>query len=339
FQGGIKNLVDSRPPVKKLPPQYVLDLPLNPLCVGIADIPAIDLRRLDGPPACRASAVADIGAACADWGFFRIENHEVEWIVIEEMMKVVEGFFDLSVEEKMKYWSEDVMSPVRYGTSLNTPEKHGGLHWRDYLRHYGHPFHSSFHLWPPNPPAYRKVVKKYLKVVRTLAMKMLSAISESLGLERDYMEKSMGGEGIQIMAANYYPPCPESDKTLGLAGHSDHGALTILIDNGVDGLQVNRNDSWMLVPHVPRSFVVNVGDYIEILSNGKYRSVEHRATVNCERTRISVAAGHGPELCTIIGPAGPLVEMGDGLKFKPITYGEYVRFQQTTPVRGKSALE
>lgn len=81
-------------------------------------------------------------------------NHGIEADVMEGMVKAVEDFFGLSTTEKMKYASDDVLSPVRYGTSLNTSKKHS-LHWRDYLRHYGHPFDESLHLWPLNPPNYR----------------------------------------------------------------------------------------------------------------------------------------------------------------------------------------
>ena len=94
-------------------------------------------------------------------------------------------------------------------------------------------------------------------------MKISGAISKGLGLEWDYIEKSFG-EGCQIFASNYYPPCPQPDLTLGLAAHSDHGGLTILMQNEVDGLQVKHGGAWVPVHHVPASFVVNIGDYIEV---------------------------------------------------------------------------
>lgn len=74
--------------------------------------------------------------------------------LIEGMLHLVEEFFNLSWEQKMKYASDDVLSPVRYGTSLNSPASHT-LHWRDYLRHYGHPVQDTFHLWPNSPSKYR----------------------------------------------------------------------------------------------------------------------------------------------------------------------------------------
>ncbi|KAK4486885.1 hypothetical protein RD792_006193 [Penstemon davidsonii] len=338
YKKGVKNLIETAPEMKKLPPEFVLKLPRNPLSASNAEIPVIDLSGLvnGSPVECRVSTVQAISSASALWGFFRIVNHGIEARLIEEMVEEVEAFFSLSSEEKMRYASEDVMSPVRYGTSLNSSSKHA-LHWRDYLRHYGHPFQNSFHLWPNNPTKYRNVAKKYLTEIWQLAMRIIGAISEGLGLEPNYIENSLG-EGCQILAANYYPPCPEPDKTLGLAPHSDHGALTILMQNGVNGLQVKHNDTWIVVPHVPNSFVVNLGDFLEILSNGKYKSVEHRAVVNAQKTRISLAVGHGPQQSTVIGPASPLIKENEEVQYRPITYKDYIRLQQSSTIRGKTAL-
>ncbi|CAL5342231.1 unnamed protein product [Camellia sinensis] len=106
------------------------------------------------------------------------------------------------------------------------------------------------------------VTKEYLEELWQLALKIAGALSEGLGLDRDYIEKSLG-EGCQIAAFNYYPPCPEPNKTLGLAAHSDHGGVIILMENDVAGLQVKHNHTWVAIPHVPGSFVVNIGAYTE----------------------------------------------------------------------------
>ncbi|KAH7844906.1 hypothetical protein Vadar_032893 [Vaccinium darrowii] len=336
---GVKYLVDTTPYMRVLPEEYVLPLQpkINRMSAGSAAIPVIDLSGLDGPVERRMMTAEAIASACAEWGFFRVINHGINASIMEEMLKVVDGFFNLTLEEKMKYASEDVMNPVRYGTSLNTSKPHA-LHWRDYLRHFGHPIHTSFHLWPQNPSNYRDVAKEYLEEIWKLALKISGGISKGLGLDWDYIEKSLG-EGCQIMASNYYPPCPEPHKTLGLAAHSDHGGITILMQNEVDGLQVKHQEKWVAVQHLPGSLVVNIGDYIEILSNGKYKSVEHRAVVNETRTRISVAVGHGPEMTATVAPASPLVDEKSRIKYRPITYKDYMRAQQSSATRGKSPLQ
>ncbi|KAG6419529.1 hypothetical protein SASPL_121751 [Salvia splendens] len=334
---GVKNLVETMPKLNKLPSDFILPLERNPLSVNYAQIPIIDISGLNGASETRDSTIGAIASACRDWGIFTITNHGIEEALIEDMMEVVKEFFGLNWRAKMKYASDDVMSPVRYGTSLNTSKKHN-LHWRDFFRHYGHPFQDTFHLWPHNPPNYSNVAREYLERVWKMAMKIFEAISEGLGLEKGYIEECLG-EGVQILAANYYPPCPEPHKTLGLAAHSDHGALTFLTQNGVDGLQIKHIDqTWYAVHHVPGSFLVNIGDYLEILSNGRYKSVEHRATVNAQRTRISIAVGHGPQLSSFIGPASPLVADNGSAQYGPIKYEDYIKIQQSSTVRGKTAL-
>uniref|UniRef100_M1A3G6 Flavonol synthase/flavanone 3-hydroxylase n=2 Tax=Solanum tuberosum TaxID=4113 RepID=M1A3G6_SOLTU len=257
---------------------------------------------------------------------------------MDGMLKVMEDFFNLPLEEKMRYGSDDVMDPVRYGTSLTTTRKHN-LHWRDFLRHYGGLIPHTYYLWPDNPATYRDVAKEYLKEVWQLAVIIFGAISEGLGLDPDYIESSLGDEGTQLIISNYYPACPEPNKTLGLAPHSDHGGLTIVMDNGIPGLQIKRNQTWYSVPSIPGTFVVNLGDFLEVLSNGKYKSVEHRAIVNAEAVRISIAVGHGPEMDAIVQPASPLIKEKSESKYRPIVYKNYIRAQQSTIKRGKSALD
>ncbi|KAL0444198.1 UNVERIFIED_CONTAM: protein DOWNY MILDEW RESISTANCE 6 [Sesamum latifolium] len=156
YKKGIKHLLDTAVEIKELPSEFVLPLETSPLSAAHTDIPVIDLSGLSGPPDTRISTIKAISDACALWGFFRIVNHGVEKSLMEEMVKVAEDFFGLSLEEKMKYASDDVMSPMRYGTSLNTSKSHA-LHWRDYFRHYGYPFEDNMDLWPDNPPTYSPI--------------------------------------------------------------------------------------------------------------------------------------------------------------------------------------
>jgi len=100
--------------------------------------------------------------------------------------------------------------------------------------------------------------------MRGLSLKLLEGISESLGLERDYIEKALGKHG-QHMAVNYYPPCPEPELTYGLPPHADPNAITILLQNEVPGLQVLYEGNWLSVNPVPNTFIVNIGDQIQVL--------------------------------------------------------------------------
>lgn len=94
-------------------------------------------------------------------------------------------------------------------------------------------------------------------------LKLLEAISESLGLEKGYMDKALSKQA-QHMAINYYPPCPQPELTYGLPGHKDPNALTVLLQDQVPGLQVLFGGKWVTVKPIPGTFVVNIGDQIQV---------------------------------------------------------------------------
>lgn len=72
-------------------------------------------------------------------------------------------------------------------------------------------------------------------------------------------------EGMQSMRMNYYPPCPQPDQVIGLTPHSDAVGITFLLElNGVEGLQIRKDDIWIPVKPLPNAFVVNIGEILEV---------------------------------------------------------------------------
>ena len=112
-----------------------------------------------------------------------------------------------------------------------------------------------------------EVVQEYCKRSREVTMELLKAISESLGFEENYIDKAMNlKSGWQIFAANLYPPCPQPELAMGIPAHTDHGLLTLLIENGIGGLQIQHNGKWFHVNPLPNSFLVNTADHLEVNS-------------------------------------------------------------------------
>ncbi|KAK8316995.1 hypothetical protein E1A91_A13G076300v1 [Gossypium mustelinum] len=145
---------------------------------------------------------------------------------------------------------------------------------------------------------------------------------------------------LQIMIANLYPPWPQPELTMGLAAHTDHGLLTLFIQNDTVGLQVLHKDKWVNIHLIPNSFLANIGDHIEILSNRKYKSVLHRAVVNDRDVRISIALTHGPASDATVNPTPMLLEDGQNpLAYRVMKYKEYLELQQSNKLDGKSYLE
>ncbi|THU44834.1 hypothetical protein C4D60_Mb02t11540 [Musa balbisiana] len=132
------------------------------------------------------------------------------------------------------------------------------------------------------------------------------------------------GEQEQHMAVNYYPKCPEPELTYGLQAHTDPNAVTILLqDPKVAGLQVLKDGKWIAVNPQPDAYVINIGDQLQALSNGRYRSVCHRAVVNSDKDRMSVASFLCPCNSAVISTPEKLVGDGSPAIYRSYTYGEY----------------
>ncbi|KAK7258413.1 hypothetical protein RIF29_23988 [Crotalaria pallida] len=319
-------LADIASSVTHVPSNYIRPLPDRPNLEDVQSlddaIPLIDLHGLDGPN--RSQIIQKIAHACQNYGFFLIVNHGVPEDVVGNMMKVAKEFFHLPESERMKNYSDDPLKPVSTSFNVKTEKV---ANWRDFLRLHCHPVEDYIHDWPSNPPSFREHVAEYSKNIRALSEKLLEVISESLGLERGYINKVLGKHVQQPMAINYYPPCPEPELTYGLPDHADPNAITILLQDDVPGLNVlSKDDKWLAVKPIPNTFIVNIADQIQVISNDKYKSVLHRAVVNCEKERMSIATFYCPSQDAVIGPALQLVDHDDHPpKYRNFTYGEYYK--------------
>lgn len=182
----------------------------------------------------------------------------------------------------------------------------------------------------------------------------------------------------QGMRVNYYPPCRQAaDRVLGLTAHTDPNGLTLLLqmNDDVQGLQVKKDGKWFAVQALAGAFIVNVGDALEVLalipsspemprpisygesnstdeelmmlslvnlqimSNGVFRSVEHRAVIHPTKERISVALFHYPYQDRMLGPLPELVKKGDRLQYGPTDYQDLLKRYFTAKLDGRKHLE
>ncbi|KAK9994901.1 hypothetical protein SO802_024604 [Lithocarpus litseifolius] len=283
------------------------------------DVPVIDLGLKD-----RSQVVKQIAEACKSYGFFQVTNHGVSSEAVEKMLQVATEFFSLPVEEKLKLYSDDPSKTMRLSTSFNV-NKEKVHNWRDYLRLHCYPLDKYVPEWPSNPPDFKEIVSNYCMEVRQLGYRLEELISESLGLEKDCVKNVLGEQG-QHMAVNYYPPCPEPELTYGLPGHTDPNALTILLqDLHVSGLQVLKDGKWVAVNPHPNAFVINIGDQLQALSNGVYKSVWHRAIVNADKPRLSIASFLCPCDDALISAPNSLTDDGSEAVYRGYTYAEYYK--------------
>ncbi|KAJ1377328.1 Oxoglutarate/iron-dependent dioxygenase [Sesbania bispinosa] len=331
YQKGVKQLVENG--LNTVPKKYILPPSDRPAPTNNSQdtnmsnhnlhLPIIDFSDLLGPN--RPQVLQDLANACEQYGFFQVVNHGISDDVMKSMMDVSGRFFDLPFEERAKYMTADMRAAVRYGTSFSQ-KKDTVFCWRDFLKLLCHPCLISFPigLLPPSTLVgmflrtqtnnFRRVAATYAEKTKHLFLMLMEAILESLGIMEANQEKENINNilkemenGSQLMVVNFYPPCPEPDLTLGMPPHSDYGFLTLLLQDEVEGLQIQFQGKWFTVQPINNSFVVNVGDHLEIAS-GKYKSVLHRVLVNSAKRRRSVASLHSLPFNSTVRPSPKLID-------------------------------
>uniref|UniRef100_J3M2F3 Fe2OG dioxygenase domain-containing protein n=1 Tax=Oryza brachyantha TaxID=4533 RepID=J3M2F3_ORYBR len=284
-------------PLEQLPSQELHPQPM----------PVINLGHLslDNPMA-RSGVVDDIAKACRDLGYFQVINHGISQSVMDGAVEAASDFFKLPTEIKEQYASDDIQQPVRYDTAQR--------------------------MWPQQPPIYRQAVSslkreymaKYAVEVRVVALKLMEAILEGLGIGKEYMHEKFE-EGLQLLSVNCYPKVSQSDTTIGLAAHSDYGLLTILLTS-CPGLEVvdRTSNSWKVVQQLPHALHVHIGDHMEVLSNGRIKTVVHRAVLNPQEARISIASIHGLALHEKVSSAKELIDEENPQKYKESSFSDFL---------------
>ncbi|MFS7924048.1 putative (S)-norcoclaurine synthase [Helianthus anomalus] len=186
----------------------------------------------------------------------------------------------------------------------------------------------------------RETFDDYSNKLYGVSKKLFELISINLGIEPKTICKMIDFENCtQGIRMNYYPPCPEARKVLGLTPHSDATGLTLLVQvNEVQGLQMKKDSKWVPIKPIPGSIIVNIGDVLEIMSNGEYSSIEHRAVVDFEKERLSIAAFHSPGLEAVVGPLAELVKEKTP-KYKTIDFHEYLKLIINSKLDGKCLID
>ncbi|KAJ0959976.1 hypothetical protein J5N97_000266 [Dioscorea zingiberensis] len=301
---------------------------------GQGDIPVIDLSRLHHPQHSE-DEMLKLSLACEHWGFFQLINHGVPNEVIEKMKIAMGEFFQLPLEAKKAY-GQPPDSVEGYGQAFVVSEDQK-LDWADMYILSTNPVHGrNLKLWPTNPPTFKEALEQYSLELRKVSHVLLDSIGKSLKIDEFIC---LFEDCLQSVRMNYYPPCPQASKVLGLSPHSDAGALTILLQvSEVQGLQIKKNGVWLPVKPLPGAFIVNIGDIIEIMSNGKYKSIEHRVMVNTEQERMSIATIHNPRFDAKVGPLPETLEKSEPY-YKTISHHEYIRMLFSSKLEGKNLLD
>lgn len=181
---------------------------------------------------------------------------------------------------------------------------------------------------------------KYSSQVRRVAMELAQVLSESLGIDPTHLTPRMDG-GMQVITANSYPPCPNPELALGLPPHSDYSCLTIVLQNS-PGLQIldPEDGTWKLAPTTKGALQIHVGDHLEVLSNGLYRSVLHRVVLNRDTTRISIASLHSLGMDEKMEPAPELLSQQNPRGYRGSSFRDFLDFLSANDLsEGKSFID
>ncbi|XP_057819856.2 protein SRG1-like [Cryptomeria japonica] len=327
--------------LQSLPERYIRSEKERPNAFPIhhLDIPIIDMDMFWGDSdLCRQKELEKLGMACQEWGFFQVAkmNHGIPLSLTERMKGIVREFIQLPLEEKLKYKIQELEG---YGQAFVISDDQI-LDWADMMSLTTlPPENRNMDFWPTKPVDFRETVDQYALEIQKLSNTILFLLSENVGLTPDCF-LNMCGKMRQRMRLNYYPPCPRPDLVLGISPHSDGFALTVLLqDDEIVGLQICKDGEWIPVQPIPGSLVINIGDMLEVISNGIYKSIEHRAVTNLDRDRISIAMFYGPNIEIEVGPAPELTDELHPCQYKRFIQADYVQHVFSGKLDGKKNLE
>ncbi|PON49205.1 Oxoglutarate/iron-dependent dioxygenase [Parasponia andersonii] len=167
--------------------------------------------------------------------------------------------------------------------------------------------------------------EEFAQEAQKLCTKLMELIALSLGLPTQRFSGFFKDQTTSLKL-NHYPPCPIPNLALGLGRHKDSGILTVLAqDDHVGGLQVKRktDGEWILVKPTPDAYVINVGQIIQVWSNDRYESVEHRVIVNSEKERFSIPFFFRPAYYTMVKPLEELIDEQNPAKYRAYNWGKF----------------
>ncbi|KAJ6423813.1 hypothetical protein OIU84_024730 [Salix udensis] len=307
----------------------------NDDAASLPQIPVIDLKRLISHDELELDKM---DRACREWGFFQLINHGVDDSLVDKVKVGIQDFFNLPMEEKNKYWQRpEEMEGFGQAFVVSEEQK---LDWGDMFYMITLPQHARKpHLFPELPQPFRDNLEAYSAEMKNLAMKILHRMAEALRMKPEEIN-DMFEEGCQMMRMNYYPPCPQPELVIGLDSHSDAVGLTILLQvNEMEGLQIRKSGRWIPVDPLPNAFVLNIGDMLEIVTNGIYRSTEHRAAVNSVKERLSIGTFYSPSLDGEMGPAPSLVTPETPAVYRRVGVADFFKGYFSRELVGKSYVD
>lgn len=281
------------------------------MTLPIIDIAPLMSRR---DAAGRTAVATRIEAACRDTGFFYIRGHGVTDEVIGHLDAASRRFFALPGEAKQAIAMEHGgrawrgWFPLEGELTSGVPDRKEGLYLGADLGpehprvRAGWPLHGA-NLWPREVPELRPAVEAYISATIRAAHALMEGIALALGLDADYFARTYTAEPTVLFRIFRYPPQRSADEERwGVGEHTDYGLLTLLAQDEHGGLQVRSPSGWIDAPPVGGTLVCNIGDMLDRLTGGWFKSTPHRVRNTSGHERLSFPLFFDPDFAARIQP-------------------------------------
>lgn len=275
-------------------------------------IPILDVSALvAGTPGQRAVA-ARLGEACRESGFFYVVGHGVDEGLLQQLRELSRQFFAQDVDAKLRIrmalGGRAWRGYFRVGDELTSgqPDQKEGLYFGAELAadhplvRAGTPLHGP-NLFPAEPAGFRETILDTMAALTHLGHRLMAGLAVSLGLEESYFAERYTREPLTLFRIFNYPP-PRDPTLWGVGEHTDYGLLTILLQDDAGGLEVRSRSRWVSAPPIPGSFVCNIGDMLDRMTRGLFRSTPHRVRNPAPRDRLSFPFFFDPNFFARIQP-------------------------------------
>ncbi len=281
-------------------------------------LPVLDLARLDAEPQEKQAFLAELRETAHDLGFFYVSGHGIDADLIAQVRTLARRFFELPEADKLAI--EMINSPHFRGYNRKGMEyTRGERDWREQVdigaerpalpRDATLPPWSRLqgpNQWPAALPELREVVLRYQAAATDLAIKITRAFAAALGQPETVFEQIYTPAPNQLLKIIRYPGRDATEGDQGVGAHKDGGFVTVLLQDVQAGLQVEYAGSWIDAPPIPGTFVINVGEVLEMASNGYLCATVHRVVTPPAGTdRLSIAFFFGARLDASV----PLLEL------------------------------
>ena len=275
----------------------------------LTELPILNLKRHEAGPAERTALLEELRHTAHDVGFFYITGHGIDQTLIDQVGVQARAFFALPEQRKLEI--EMVNSPHFRGYNRKGMEiTRGERDWREQIdigaerpalpRNNDQPGWARLqgpNQWPTALPEFRTVVTQYQEAVTNLAIRLVTLFAAALGQPEDVFESIYTPEPHQLLKMIRYPGRDATESEQGVGAHKDGGFVTILLQDAQKGLEVENDGGWISAPPIPGTFIVNIGEVLELASNGYLRATVHRViTPPAGSDRISVAYFFGARL-------------------------------------------